>query len=62
VVGSVMWTRASGPTGIGFTHIPAPEQKQLTAWLDSKFPYEMEAIPRAVPPASRHDRFAELQL
>jgi hypothetical protein len=61
VIGSVMWTRASGRTGIGFTHISAPEQKHLTAWLDSKLPYEMENIPRAMPQASRHERFSELQ-
>jgi CheY-like chemotaxis protein len=60
--GSVMWTRASGRTGFRFTHVPLAEQKYLTAWLDSIFPYEAEAIPRAVPPAGRHERLAELQM
>jgi DNA-binding response OmpR family regulator len=60
-VGSVMWTRASGRTGIRFTHVSAEEQKFLTEWLDSILPYQTEAVPRAVPPAGRQDRVAELQ-
>jgi DNA-binding response OmpR family regulator len=62
VTGAVKWTRASGRTGISFTHIPTADQKNLTAWLDSKLPYEMEAIPRAVAPAGRHERLGEVQL
>jgi CheY-like chemotaxis protein len=54
--GSVMWTRASGRTGVRVTEISAAEQKFLTAWLDSILPYEAEAIPRAVPPAARQER------
>lgn len=61
--GSVMWTRASGRTGIRFIHVPPPEQKSLTAWLDSMLPYEMEAIPRAAPPPSaRPERMLELHM
>jgi hypothetical protein len=59
---SVMWTRASGRTGLKFTHVPAAEQKHLSAWLDSILPFDAEAIPRAVPPAGRHERIAELQI
>jgi|ERR1051326_1281306 len=51
--GSVMWTRASGRTGIKFSRIAAAEQKNLTAWLDSLLPYKIEAIPR---PAVRYER------
>jgi len=60
--GSVMWTRASGRTGIRFIHVPPPEQKSLTTWLDSMLPCEMEAIPRAAPPSTRPERMAELQM
>lgn len=59
--GSVMWTRASGRTGIRFTYISSDEQKHLIAWLDSKLPYEMEAIPRAVSLVARHERM-DLQM
>ena len=59
--GSVMWTRASGRTGIRFTQVPAAEQKFLIAWLDSKLPYEITAIPRVVLPVTRPER-AELQI
>jgi DNA-binding response OmpR family regulator len=59
--GSVMWTRASGRTGIRFTHVPAAEQKYLIAWLDSKLPYEIEAIPKVVLPVTRQERM-ELQM
>ncbi|HEX4604861.1 MAG TPA: PilZ domain-containing protein [Candidatus Angelobacter sp.] len=62
ISGTVQWTRASGRTGINFKHIPAPEQKHLTAWLDSRLPYATEAIPRAVPQAVRHDRPVALPL
>lgn len=62
VTGSVMWTRASGRTGLRFTNVPMAEHKYLTAWLDSILPYEAEAIPRAVQPAGRHERIAELQM
>jgi CheY-like chemotaxis protein len=60
--GSVMWTRASGRTGIRFIHVSQPEQKNLTAWLDSMLPYETETIPRAAPPSARQARMAELQM
>jgi CheY-like chemotaxis protein/Tfp pilus assembly protein PilZ len=59
--GSVMWTRASGRTGVRFTEVSEAEHKFLTAWLDSILPYEAEAIPRAAPPAARHER-AELHV
>lgn len=51
--GSVMWTRASGRTGVRFIHIPQAEQKVFIAWLDSLLPCEIDAIPK---PAPRHDR------
>ena len=59
--GSVMWTRASGRTGIRFTKMPTAEQKHLIAWLDSKLPYEIEAIPKVVLTVTRQER-AELQI
>jgi DNA-binding response OmpR family regulator len=59
--GSVMWTRASGRTGIKFIQVPAAEQKSLIAWLDGMLPYEMESVPRIVPPGARQDR-PELQM
>jgi DNA-binding response OmpR family regulator len=60
-VGTVMWTRASGRTGIRFTQVSASEQKALIAWLDGMLPYEMESIPRIVPPGARQERM-ELQM
>jgi DNA-binding response OmpR family regulator len=60
--GSVMWTRASGRTGVRFTDLSVEEQKFLTAWLDSIMPYEAEAVPRAVPLAARHERGTESHL
>jgi CheY-like chemotaxis protein len=60
--GSVMWTRASGRTGLRFTNVPMAEHKILIAWLDSILPYETEAVPRAVPPAGRHERIAEFHM
>jgi CheY-like chemotaxis protein len=54
VTGSVMWTRASGRTGVRFVHIPMAEQKKLIAWLDALMPCELDGIPRAALP--RHDR------
>jgi CheY-like chemotaxis protein len=56
--GTVMWTRASGRTGIQFAQLPQTEQKQLNAWLDSRMPYEAETIPRVFSPIVRHDRAA----
>jgi DNA-binding response OmpR family regulator len=44
VTGSVMWTRASGRTGVKFVHVPPAEQKTLTLWLDSLLPYSVEGI------------------
>jgi len=55
VTGSVMWTRASGRTGLRFVQVPAQEQKALIAWLDSILPFDAEIIPRLVP-SLRHDR------
>lgn len=59
--GSVMWTRASGRTGIRFSRLAGADQKQLNAWLDSKLPYEIETIPKAILHAPRHER-VELQV
>ncbi len=44
ISGSVMWTRASGRTGVKFVHVSAAEQKMLTLWLDSLLPYSIEGI------------------
>lgn len=60
--GSVMWTRASGRTGIKFTHVPPAEQKHLTTWLDSRLPFDLESIPRTMPPASHRERMAEISV
>ncbi|MGC2694594.1 MAG: PilZ domain-containing protein [Candidatus Angelobacter sp.] len=49
VTGRVMWTRASGRTGLEFTQIAATEQKDLISWLDSRLPYLVETLPRQVP-------------
>jgi DNA-binding response OmpR family regulator len=51
--GSVVWTRASGRTGLRFTHIAAAEQKNLTSWLNSLLPCEIETIPRSAPRQER---------
>jgi CheY-like chemotaxis protein len=59
VTGTVMWTRASGRTGISFTHVVPDEQKQLIDWLDSKMPFRMEMVPRAAPLAAHRERVAE---
>ncbi|HZU33595.1 MAG TPA: PilZ domain-containing protein [Candidatus Angelobacter sp.] len=56
--GTVMWTRASGRSGIRFAQLPQTEQKQLNAWLDSRTPYDADTIPRVFPPATRHERGA----
>jgi CheY-like chemotaxis protein len=61
VTGTVMWTRASGRTGIKFTHVPAVEQKHLVEWLDSRLPYEIGTISRAVPASIHRERVAELR-
>jgi CheY-like chemotaxis protein len=61
VNGTVMWTRASGRTGIKFTHVPPLELKHLIEWLDSKLPYEIGTISRAAPPSLQRERVAELQ-
>lgn len=53
--GSVMWTRASGRTGVKFIQLPASEQKKLVAWLESLMPYKLESIPRHAA-LSRYDR------
>ena len=55
VTGRVMWTRASGRTGIEFTQIPAEEHKNLVTWLDSMLPYMADALPRQVPATARQD-------
>ncbi len=55
LAGSVMWTRASGRTGIKFSRIAATDQKNLTAWLDSLLPYKVDVIPR---PVVRHEHHA----
>ncbi|HEU4416771.1 MAG TPA: PilZ domain-containing protein [Candidatus Angelobacter sp.] len=55
VTGRVMWTRASGRTGIEFTQIPAEEQKTLVTWLDSMLPYMADALPRQLPATARQD-------
>jgi c-di-GMP-binding flagellar brake protein YcgR len=60
VTGTVRWTRASGRTGISFTDVPPAEQKQLTDWLDSKLPFQMEMAPRATPSGAHRERIAEL--
>jgi hypothetical protein len=57
VTGSVMWTRASGRTGVKFVQVPAAEQKTLTLWLDSLLPYPVEGIAKPI----RHEHGA-LQL
>lgn len=54
VTGSVMWTRASGRTGVKFVHVPPAEQEILTLWLDSLLPYPIEGIAKPL----RHDHGA----
>ena len=54
MTGSVMWTRASGRTGIKFSRISPAEQKTLTAWLDSLLPYKIDAIPKSTPRYERN--------
>jgi DNA-binding response OmpR family regulator len=60
VTGTVRWTRASGRTGIRFTHVPPEEQKHLIDWLDSKLPFRMEMVPRAAHVPVRRERAAEV--
>ena len=60
VTGTVMWTRASGRTGVKFTHVPPEELKTLVSWLDSKLPYDLESIPRVLPPGSSRERVAQV--
>ena len=62
VTGTVMWTRASGRTGVKFAHVPPEELKALITWLDSKLPYDLESIPRAVPPGAVRERVAQTSL
>lgn len=62
VTGTVRWTRASGRTGICFTHVPPEEQKQLIDWLDSKLPFRMEMVPRAAHVPVRRERAAEVHV
>ena len=62
VTGTVMWTRASGRTGVKFTHVPPEELKTLVSWLDSKLPYDLESIPRVLPPGSSRERVAQVSL
>jgi CheY-like chemotaxis protein len=59
VTGIVMWTRASGRTGVKFAHVPPEELKLLISWLNSRLPYDVQNVPRAAPTASRRERFAE---
>jgi CheY-like chemotaxis protein len=62
VTGIVMWTRASGRTGISFTHVPQAEQKLLIDWLDSRLPLRMEMAPRAMPSALLRERTPDLHV
>lgn len=62
VTGIVMWTRASGRTGVKFAHVPPEELKLLISWLDSKLPYDVKNVPSAMAAASHRERFAKLSV
>ncbi len=47
--GSVMWTQASGKTGIKFSNMPIAERITLNAWLESVLPRDVDSIPRQMP-------------
>lgn len=38
--GIVVWTKASGQSGIKFTNVSASAQKRLDDWINSKIPGE----------------------
>jgi len=59
--GSVMWTRASGRTGVRFSHISPAEQKTLVTWLDSLLPYQVDMISRPAV-AARGRSLVEVQI
>ena len=58
--GSVMWTQASGRTGVKFSNIPVAERASLNAWLESILPHDADSIPRQMPPPRQEPRIAEL--
>jgi DNA-binding response OmpR family regulator len=62
VTGTVVWTRASGRTGVSFSHIPPEEQKLLSSWLDSKLPFDPQSFHRAITPPSRQERMPEMEM
>jgi CheY-like chemotaxis protein len=41
--GEVMWAKASGQSGIRFTHVPGADQKRLDEWIDTLLPAEFSA-------------------
>lgn len=41
VVGTVVWTHASGRTGVRFTRINVEERRKLQEWLDSRLPLNL---------------------
>jgi hypothetical protein len=55
-VGSVMWSKAPGKTGIKFTNIPVAERSSLNAWLESTLPHEAETVSRQMPPPRQEPR------
>lgn len=42
--GIVVWTKASGQSGIKFTNVSASAQKQLDDWINSKIPGEFVTV------------------
>ncbi len=58
-VGSVMWSKAPGKTGVRFTNIPVAERSSLNAWLESVLPHEAESVSRQMPPPRQEPRTYE---
>jgi hypothetical protein len=61
VSGHVMWTRASGRTGVKFGHIEPSEHRMLITWLETMMPFQVDAIPKPAPPM-RQERLLEIQI
>jgi CheY-like chemotaxis protein len=41
--GEVMWAKASGKSGIRFTHVPDADRKRLEEWIGTRLPAEFSA-------------------
>jgi CheY-like chemotaxis protein len=46
--GIVIWSQASGRTGVKLTDVKVEHQKLLNEWLNSRLPYPTELLPRVL--------------